>query len=95
MVIKQIGPFSCAKIAGTLYAILGLLFGGFFSLIALTGGFASDSSDAARFGAMIGVGAVFIFPIFYGCVGFAVTLIGAALYNVVAGVIGGIELDVQ
>ena len=37
MVIKRIGPVSCAKITGTLYAILGLVIGGVFSLVALAG----------------------------------------------------------
>jgi hypothetical protein len=31
MVIKRVGPVSCAKIAGTLYAVLGLLMGGVLS----------------------------------------------------------------
>ena len=95
MVINRIGPLSCAKITGALYTIVGFVIGGILSLIAVAGGFASDNSDAARLGAMVGVGAVIILPILYGCVGFVVTLIAAGLYNVVAGLVGGIELDVQ
>ena len=95
MVIKRIGPVSCAKITGTLYAILGLVIGGVFSLVALAGGFASNTSGAAGVGAIVGVGAVVIFPILYGGIGFVATLIGAWLYNVLAGMVGGIELDVQ
>lgn len=95
MVIKRIGPISCAKITGTLYAIMGLVFGGIVSLIALAGGFASNSSDAAGLGAMVGVGSIIIFPILYGCIGFVATLIGVWLYNVLAGLVGGIEIDVQ
>ena len=95
MVIKRIGPVSCAKITGTLYAILGLVFGGIFSLAALAGGFASNTSGSAGFGAIAGVGAIVVFPILYGGIGFVATLIGAWLYNVLAGMVGGIELDVQ
>jgi hypothetical protein len=95
MVIKRIGPVSCAKIAGTLYAILGLFFGAIFSLVALAGGFASNTSGAAGFGAIVGVGAIVTFPILYGGIGFVTSLIGAWLYNVLAGMVGGIELDVQ
>ncbi len=95
MVIKRIGPMSCAKITGTLYAILGLVIGGVFSLVALAGGFASNTSGAAGVGAIVGVGAVVIFPILYGGIGFVATLIGAWLYNVLAGMVGGFELDVQ
>jgi hypothetical protein len=95
MVIKRIGPVSCAKIAGTLYAIIGLFFGGIFSLVALAGGFASNTSGAAGVGEIVGVGAIAIFPILYGGLGFVTSLIGAWLYNVLAGMVGGIELDVQ
>jgi len=95
MVIKRIVPLSFAKIAGTLYAILGFVAGCVVSLIALAGGFSSEASDAARVGSMLGVGAVVILPILYGFIGFVATLIGASIYNVVAGLVGGIELDVQ
>jgi hypothetical protein len=44
---------------------------------------------------MVGVGAIIVLPIFYGGLGFVGTLIAAWLYNVIAGVVGGIELDVQ
>jgi hypothetical protein len=95
MVIKRIGPVSCAKVSGTLYALVGIVIGGVFSLIAMVGGFASNSSEAAGIGAMVGIGAIVIFPILYGCLGFVATLIAAWLYNVVAGLVGGIELEVQ
>ena len=95
MIIKLIGPVSCANIAGKLYAILGLVFGGIFSLAALAGGFASNTSGGAGLAAMIGVGAVVVFPILYGGIGFVATLIGAWLYNVIAGLVGGVEMDLQ
>lgn len=95
MIIKRIGPLSFAKLSAMLYAILGLLLGGIFSLIALAGGFASETTGAAGVGAIIGVGAVIIFPILYGLMGFLTTLVGAWLYNVAAGVVGGVEVDIQ
>ena len=95
MVIKRIGPVSCAKIAGTLYAILGLVLGGIVSLVALAGGFSSNTSRAPGVGAIIGVGSIILFPILYGAIGFVASLIGAWLYNVLAGIVGGVELDVQ
>ena len=74
---------------------MGLLVGCIVSLIALVGGFASETFQAAGLGAMFGVGAIIILPIFYGGLGFVMTLIGAWIYNVLAGLVGGIELDVQ
>ena len=47
------------------------------------------------FGALFGVGAVVAFPIFYGCLGFVGLLFAAWLYNLVAGVVGGVEVEIQ
>jgi hypothetical protein len=95
MIIKRIGPLSCAKISGTLYAALGLIFGAIFSVVALAGGMAATSSSGASMGAMFGVGAIVLFPICYGLIGFLGTLIAAALYNVLANAVGGIQMDVE
>lgn len=95
MIVKRIGPLSFARLSGLLYAVLGLVIGGIFSLVALVGGFASDTDGAAGVGAVIGVGAIIVFPIFYGLIAFVATLFAAWLYNVAAGVVGGVEVDVE
>ncbi len=95
MVVKRIGPLSFAKVSGILYAILGVFFGGIFSLAALAGSVASNTSGSAGFGAFVGIGAILIFPVLYGGLGFVFTLLSAWLYNVVAGWVGGIEMDLQ
>jgi hypothetical protein len=95
MVIKRIGPVSCGKIAGTLYAIVGIVFGGIVSVIALAGGLGANSSRGAGVAAMFGVGAILVLPVLYGGIGFVATLIGAWLYNLVAGLVGGVEVDLQ
>ena len=96
MTITRIRPLSFAKISGTLYVLLGLVGGGIISLIALVGGFPPDTSGAPGFARVLfGVGAVVVLPILYGGLGFLATLIAAWLYNVVAGFVGGVEIDVQ
>lgn len=98
MVIRRVSPLSAAKVAGALYALLGLIFGALFSLAAIAGSMASlanDSGGGAAFGALFGVGAVVLFPLFYGALGFVMTFIMAALYNLIAGMVGGVEVDVQ
>lgn len=95
MVITRVGPLSCAKVAGVLYAAMGLLFGGVFSLVAMAGGFAASGSDRAPFAAVFGIGAVILLPILYGCMGFVMTLVMAWLFNVVVGVVGGVEVDTR
>jgi hypothetical protein len=95
MVLHRVGPVSCAKITGALYLVLGLIIGAFFSLAAMAGGFASNSSQGAGLGALIGVGAIVFFPLLYGCIGFVSTLFFAWVYNVLAGIVGGIEMDLH
>ena len=95
MVLKRIGPFSVAKMAATLYAILGLAIGAVFSLLSMVGLAAGPSEMPAIAGMLFGVGAVLWLPLFYGAAGFVVALIGAALYNVFANLVGGIELQLE
>jgi hypothetical protein len=97
MVIKQVGALSCARIAGTLYAILGLFIGAIISLLGIAGAFGAQNIEggAGLAGAFMGIGAVIMAPIIYGCFGFVSALIGAWLYNLLAGIVGGIEIEVQ
>jgi hypothetical protein len=99
MTITRVGVLSFAKIGGILYAVLGLVGGAIFSLIAMVGGFAaaaaSDGNGAGGFAALFGVGAIILFPIMYGVFGFVGTLIMAALFNLAAGMVGGIEVDAR
>jgi hypothetical protein len=93
MLIKRVGPVSCAKILGVIYAIFGLVAGVIFSLISLAGTFAPNSRLPG--GGLFGTFAIVLMPITYGIVGFISALIGAWLYNVLAGLVGGIEMDVE
>jgi len=45
-------------------------------------------------GAMFGAGAIVLLPLLYGGLGFVMTALMAALYNVTARLVGGVELDV-
>ena len=100
MIIKRIAPLSCAKVIGVLYLILGFIIGAFVSLFALLGGLfgrASQTGNTSALlgGAIVGVGAIVMFPILYGAIGFIGSLIAAALYNVLARAVGGIEIEVE
>jgi hypothetical protein len=95
MVLKRIGPVSVARIAGTIYAIFGLIAGALFSMISMIGLVAMPPEGPAVVGWMFGVGAIVILPLFYGVIGFLAALIGAALYNVFANLLGGIELQLE
>src|SRR5262245_41822754 len=98
MVVKRVGPLSAAKIAAVIYAIFGLIFGGLFSLFGMAGALAGGGENSglgAGIMGMLGVGAIVMLPIFYACLGFVGTLIGALLYNMVASMVGGVEVDLQ
>ena len=45
------------------------------------------------FGALFGVGAIIFFPVLYGVLGFIGSLIVAAIYNVLASAVGGVEVE--
>ena len=95
MIIKRVGPMSCAKVTGALYGIIGFVLGCVFAVFALVGGVASNKTDAAIFGLLFGAGAFVVLPIIYGGIGFLMTLLMAALYNVMAGWVGGVEIQLE
>jgi hypothetical protein len=96
MVIRRIGPLSVAKVAGLLYAVMGLLFGGLISLFSIVGARMIPSEETGGIpGLLFGAAAIIVLPIFYGVLGFVMSLIAAALYNVAASAIGGVEVDIQ
>jgi hypothetical protein len=94
MIVRRVGPLSLAKISATLYVVIGLVIGGVISLVSVVGG-AMAGTDAGPMGMLFGAAAVVILPLFYGGIGFVMSLIGAGLYNLLAGLVGGVELDLQ
>ena len=95
MIIKRFGPLSCARIAGVLYGLLGVVIGAVFSLASVVGGLATNTSEDASVRAAMGIAAILVFPVLYGGIGFVGTLIAAWLYNALAEVVGGIEVELR
>ena len=94
MIIRRVDALSVGKVMGCLYFVFGLIAGGFFSLLALLGAAAGPRRGGLP-EVLFGVGAVVIIPVFYGAIGLIVGLISGALYNVIASVVGGIEIELQ
>ena len=92
MVIRRVGPLSCAKVAGLVYLILGLVFGACLSLFVDGLVFAGGTNSVLQ-GMFMGAAAIVVLPIFYGLLGFLGTLIMTSLFNLVVGITGGIEVD--
>jgi hypothetical protein len=96
MILKSIRPFSCAKVLSIVYLFVGLIIGLIFSGIGLIVSIAGRSSELSGVpGLLLGVGAIIFFPIFYAVLGFIGGLIISAFYNLVAGMVGGIEMDLD
>jgi hypothetical protein len=98
--VKRIGPGSAFKVGMVLYAILGLILGCFMALLSMTMGSLSSMAGATvpgakAFGFGFGIGSIIIFPIMYGIIGGIGGAITAALYNLVAGWVGGLEVDIN
>ena len=96
MTINSVRVLSLAKILGSIYAGLGLIFGIIFAGIALLGmGPMTHGSEApALLGLLMGGGAVVFLPVAYGLMGFIGGLIVGTIYNFVAKIVGGLEVEV-
>lgn len=95
MVIKHVGVLSAAKLYAAISFAMGLIFGVVIALGSMLGMTLGDPDTPAIIGMMFGVGAVILLPLFYGAMGFVFGAIGAALYNVFAGMVGGLEVETQ
>ena len=103
MTIRRFNVFSVAKIQGFLGFVIGLLIGVVYGLIFMIFGAAISSlAPQGDSQAMGGVGAIVIglivmiaVPIFYGILGFIGGAIGALVYNLAAGVVGGLKFELE
>lgn len=100
MVLKGIGVGSAAKMIGSVYFFIGLIIGLIVSLVAIvTGGIAAASSAGhgppAWLGVILGAGAVLILPFVYALMGAIMAAIFAGLYNLLARLVGGIQLHLE
>lgn len=98
MIVRRVKPLSLGKILGAMYVTLGLIAGLIISAVSVLG-FAIGSVAAPdelgnMAGLLFGVGAVVFIPLVYGTLGFIGGLIAALVYNLIAGVVGGLEIEV-
>jgi len=94
MVIKRIAVLKLAIFQSALMAAFGLIAALIFMMFgAMFSGLAGH--EAAGVMGVAGVFMVIILPIFYGVIGFIAGAIGGAMYNLIAGVVGGIEIEVE
>ncbi|MGB8508449.1 MAG: hypothetical protein WCD76_08585 [Pyrinomonadaceae bacterium] len=100
MTIKRVGVLSFAKMQSLIMAFLGVFIGVIYGLIFMVVGAAMFSQRGGGAGAgasslVIGVVMMIAVPIFYGVIGFIFGALSAFVYNVAAGFIGGIEMELE
>jgi hypothetical protein len=99
--LKSIGVLSAGKVQGVLGAviglILGILYGGIILVFSLIGaGIGGKGGLVAGGGGIIAaIAVVIIFPIMYGLIMFIAGMVSALIYNLCAGMIGGIEMEFE
>ncbi|MDT5157716.1 MAG: hypothetical protein QOC99_586 [Acidobacteriota bacterium] len=99
MQIKRVGIFSYAKITAVTCAAFGLIFGVLYGLIIIIFGAAMltgrNTAGAGAGSIVVGLFIMIGFPLFYAILGFIMGAFGAVVYNVAAGFVGGIELELE
>jgi hypothetical protein len=93
-VLKRISPASALKVGLVAYGIAGLILGAFCSLIALGAPVFTRHAHPMFVGRFVGVFAIILCPIVYGLIGGIAAVIAAGIYNLAAGWVGGLEVDI-
>lgn len=92
--VRSVGVLSFAKIFGLIHACFGLVFAPLFLLAGIAASIGNDKS-AAILGGTFGIVMALLMPVLYGAMGFIMGAVGALVYNLIAGWIGGIELRLE
>jgi hypothetical protein len=95
--LKSVSPLQSGKVLGILYGLASLLIVPFALLFSVIAGIASQQHGGSPSAVMVGMGLLMMVgaPVFYAALGFLTGLVGAWIYNLVAGWIGGIEFVVE
>ncbi len=91
--LKRVAPLSVGKVLALLYGALGLIFVPVFLCMSVL----TANMPTAQRGifALVGTGMSLAMPLFYAAMGFIFGVISAAIYNVAAKWVGGIEVEVE
>lgn len=100
--IRKLGVLSVAKMYAVVMFVLSLIIAvpyGLFIIIFSLIGAGSARGDAAFMlgggGVVMGIVMMIVLPVVYAAMGFIFGAIGALIYNIFAGIVGGIEIEVE
>lgn len=103
--IKKLGILSVGKIYAVMMLVMSLLisipYGLFIIIFSVIGGASAGSQDGIA-GLMVGGGGIIFglvvmigIPILYAIMGFIGGILSALVYNIFAGMVGGVEIEVE
>ena len=101
MTIRRFGVFSVAKMSAIIWFIFGLIVGvlyGLFFMIfgAALSSFAPEGQGMDATGSIVaGVFMMVVIPIIYGIMGLIAGAVGTLVYNILAGMIGGVKFEIE
>lgn len=103
--IRKIGIFSLAKIYAVMMLVISLLiaipYGLIIIVISLIGGIGTGSQDGLSGlavgggGVVMGIIVMIMIPVVYAIMGFIAGALCALIYNIFAGIVGGVEIEVE
>ncbi|HSK73167.1 MAG TPA: hypothetical protein VK892_15825 [Pyrinomonadaceae bacterium] len=99
--IRKLGILSVAKMYAVMMLVISLIISIPYGLFIMVFGLAMmGSGESAGFAAgggsiVIGLLVMVGLPIFYAVMGFVFGALGALIYNIFAGMVGGIEIEVE
>jgi hypothetical protein len=86
--IKRFSIGQSAKFMGVLYLLIGVIF---IPMFLLMGMFAPAEESGFPLGTMFAL----VLPVLYAIMGVVGGAVGSALYNLVSGWVGGIEVEIE
>lgn len=92
--VKRIGPGSAFKVGVIVYGILGFIIGIPFAFISMIAGSLATARSGFP-GAGLGFFSIILFPIFYAVLGGVFGALTAVVYNLAAGWVGGLEVEIN
>ena len=92
--LTRTAPASAFKIGFVVYGLLGLVLGALCTAVAFAGVQLAPHAHMP-FAGRVGMFAVIICPIMYGLLGAIGAAIGALIYNLASGWVGGLEVDIR
>lgn len=98
--LKRIAPLQAGKMLAAFYGLLSLVMVPFMLAFMAFGSLAARSQGGANAPALplmfgMGIGFMIFLPLLYALMGFVFGVIGAWVYNLLAGWMGGFEFDFE